>query len=105
MAATTKTTTTTTQVSTPSYYRIELDPENDNMVQLTAGDDLSVQFLPKVHNQQLQMAIQDDHNTGITRALPVVERKELAIEIQCKEDPNSQQQYNHCMHQPQQPHQ
>ena len=76
------------------------------MVQLTAGNDSSVQFTPEVHNRQLQMAIQDDHNKGIILALPVVERKELAIKIQCKEDPNSQQQHHHHMHQQQQqPHQ
>jgi len=100
-ATMTTTTMSTTQVASPSYYRIELDPENDNMVQLTAGDDSSVQFTPEVHNRQLQMAIEDDRNKGIIRASPVVERKEMPIEATPSQH-SSQRRHHEIMHQQQQ---
>mmetsp|Transcript_57733 Transcript_57733/g.122492 ORF Transcript_57733/g.122492 Transcript_57733/m.122492 type:complete len:438 (-) Transcript_57733:111-1424(-) len=56
----------------PSYYKIELDPDNENVVQLTAGDDSSVQFTPEVHNKQIRM-VTDESKKPIVRASPVVE--------------------------------
>lgn len=67
----------------PSYYKIEIDPENDEKLQLTAGDDASVQFTPELHNQRLQLAndgfdlgesLRVRRENGIARASPVGER-------------------------------
>ncbi len=70
-----------TTPTTPSYYRIELHPKNDGVVQLTAGDDASVQFTPETHKRQLKMAegtnAGNGNNNAIVRASPVIERKEL----------------------------
>ena len=71
----------------PSYYKIELNPENDTL-QFTAGDDASVQFTPEVHNRQLRLdgdgfelsesLRQLSNNNGIVRASPIAKNYDNA---------------------------
>lgn len=84
------------RITTPSYYKIELvhgngddhtsdkksGNNNNSMVQLTSGDDASVQITPQ-HNQRLQLDRQPSsarRQTDIIRASPIVEHESVEVE-------------------------
>ena len=84
------------RITTPSYYKIELvhghgdggtsdkksSSNNNSMVQLTSGDDASVQITPQ-HNQRLQLDSQPStagRQTHIIRASPIVELESVEVE-------------------------